>query len=143
MAEESFDFLFYDKHYRLQRSKFTSPAPWSYPNQPLHNHVMRKGKLQKPAQPFWTESGSSGYQGGTQSQIQKGFCFAFHRSGRRCTESQCKYSHDCPKCGATRSHPAFLCRGGKPYDKNEKDDVPRAKQGYKQKGYNSDKFKKP
>ena len=49
----------------------------------------------------------------TQSRVPSGYCMAFHQPGQRCTNSPCRYLHQCFKCNSPTPHAAFLCRGNK------------------------------
>ena len=39
------------------------------------------------------------------SQVPKGYCFAYNTQTERCIQTQCHYKHACPQCGG--SHPGY------------------------------------
>ena len=38
--------------------------------------------------------------------VPKGFCFAFHKEGEHCRNSNCPWKHECPKC--CRRYPIYI-----------------------------------
>ena len=109
LASDGYHWALYDQQYRLQSASSDQPARWSALNQQLHNKVMRKGKITFNST-FRTHSANAGkHTYSDYTPIPKGFCFAFHSSGKRCTSYPCTYRHTCYRCMSRHPHPAHKC----------------------------------
>ena len=109
LAADGYDWALYDQQYRLQRASSDPPARWSALNQQLHNKVMRKGKISY-SNNFRNHTGPAAkHTYSDYTPVPKGFCFAFHSSGKRCTSYPCTYRHTCYRCMSRYPHPAHKC----------------------------------
>ncbi len=43
-------------------------------------------------------------------RVPKGYCYAYHDKNSRCTNSPCRYEHNCYRCESSKAHPSFMCR---------------------------------
>ena len=113
MAKDQYDFVSYDYHYRLERSYRSDKPSWATINQPLHNMILRKGKI------FRGQNSNKDKKSGT-GKVPKGSCFNFHAFNKPCLEKPCQFSHDCYRCGQGQ-HRASSCTYGRNASKSTGD----------------------
>lgn len=106
LAKDQYDWLYYDRQYRMDRAANPNPDPWGTLNQYVYNKVTRKGKIGTLFRPYSAKNNF----GHDSTKIPKGYCFSFHTQGKRCMQNPCSYKHTCHKCNHAYPHPSFKCR---------------------------------
>ena len=118
LARDGFDWLTYDKAYRIDRANQSEKPCWSETNQRLYNSIIRKGKLTKKSishsSSFRNDNVVDQSKQTSKADIPLGFCFAFHSQHKRCDANPCRWSHNCFVCkeGAP-PHPIYNCKSAK------------------------------
>ena len=120
MAEQGYNWIYYDHEFRKDRAAMDNPYPWNAYREDLYlqaaSVVFRQqsnltGQQQALNQNNNKVNGQSGQaQASVRELIPKGYCYSFHSPQQRCSKNnECKYSHDCFKCKKAR-HPTFKCK---------------------------------
>ena len=113
LAKDGYDWLTYDKCYRLERANSPNKPCWSETNQRLYNATIRKGKVTK-YHSFRNEQKGEQSRSSNSERLPEtphGYCFSFHSPQKRCSANPCRWSHKCFKCqDSAPPHPIFRCR---------------------------------
>ncbi len=134
IADEGWDWVFYDDEYRKYRASCEHPQPWSVHRLDFYNQARRKtlaaqkkasfayNNASRFASPLPMVYGSSQFQQGQVGQfpgpnsisgVPKGYCFYFHIPQQKCTRVRCSFKHLCFIC-SRGEHAAYNCRNARP-----------------------------
>ena len=133
IADEGWDWVFYDDEYRKYRASCEHPQPWSVHRLDFYNQARRKtlaaqkkasfafNNAARFANPMPMVYGSNQFQQGQVGQfpgpstsgVPRGFCFSFHLPQMRCTRARCTFRHLCFMC-SRGEHAAYNCRNVRP-----------------------------
>ena len=118
MMSQGHNWAYYDTRFRKDRE--FSKSPWTNIRIDLQLNAV-KGDFRNVTFNNRTQTQSSSHlQTGF---IPKGYCFAYHKQGRRCENQQCPWKHDCVRC--SNKHPMFRhCQGSNDKFQN-KQSIPR------------------
>ena len=104
MARSNYNWLGYDRHFRLDRKQ--SHCNWAVVRHDLHLIYKNNDSFRKSDRGITGTNTSTHLTTSTGHAVPKGHCIKFHTRGQRCDQgNSCQYMHKCPTCQAR--HPIY------------------------------------
>ena len=104
MARSNYNWLGYDRHFRLDREQ--SHCNWAVVRHDLHLIYKNNDSFRKSDRGITGINTSTHLTTSTGHAVPKGYCIKFHTRGQRCDQgNSCQYMHKCPTCQAR--HPIY------------------------------------